>query len=556
MKKYYIILLLIAFISCRDILDKEPLDGPSDVTFLRTQDELTIAINGLYNNLWFHSISATGQWEYVLDCVTDISWDRNGSFFTAAGNGSLSSTDESIEETWEHLYAGIARSNFILQHIERVEGATAEEIDQAIGQARFLRAYWYSQLVMLWGDVPLVTEIQDLEASKVSRTPKDQVIDFLLSELEIAAEELPLSWGESESGRVTSGAALALKSRVALSDGRYSVAASAAKAVMDMNQYELYPNYRELFQYAGESSNEVIFEVQYQYGIEDHRMSYSVGSRNSRCTSTKVPTQSMVDSYESIDGLPIDESPLYDPANPFENRDPRLKQSIATPGDVFLGFQFETHRDSVECWNYNVDPPVRIPNQDALNPYASFTGYCWKKMADPIDYPDNRNNSSLNFMLIRYAEVLLNYAEAKIELNEIDQSCLDAINEVRGRESVSMPPITAGKNQAEMREIIRRERKVELALEGHRLQDIRRWGIAEDVMDGPLYGRPNENYGYADLGIPPIDENGNPNYNLVDYTDKLRVVEIRSFNPNRDYLWPIPQKDIDTNNQLEQNSNY
>ncbi|MEQ8881645.1 MAG: RagB/SusD family nutrient uptake outer membrane protein, partial [Cyclobacteriaceae bacterium] len=522
MKKYYIILILIAVISCRDILDKEPLDGPSDVTFLRTQDELTIAINGLYNNLWFHSISATGQWEYVLDCVTDISWDRNGSFFTAAGNGSLSSTDASVEQTWEHLYAGIARSNFILQHIERVEGATAEEIDQAIGQARFLRAYWYSQLVMLWGDVPLVTEIQDLEASKVSRTPKDQVVDFLLSELEMAAEELPPSWGESETGRVTSGAALALRSRVALAAGRYAVAASSAQAVMDLNQYELYPNYRELFQYAGESSNETIFEVQYQYGIEDHRMSYSVGSRNSRCTSTKVPTQSMVDSYESIDGLPIDESPLYDPANPFENRDPRLKQSIATPGDVFLGFQFETHRDSVECWNYNVDPPVRIPNQDALNPYASFTGYCWKKMADPIDYPDNRNNSSLNFMLIRYAEVLLNYAEAKIELNEIDQSCLDAINEVRGRESVAMPPIASGKSQSEMREIIRRERKVELALEGHRLQDIRRWGIAEDVMDGALYGRPNEDYGYADLGTPVIDENGNPDYGLVDYTDKLR----------------------------------
>src|SRR5690606_30270115 len=175
-----------------------------------------------------------------------------------------------------------------------------------------------------------------------------------------------------------------------------------------------------------------------------------------------------LDSYECIDGLPIDESPLYDPANPFEHRDPRLKQSIATPGDIFLGFQFETHRDSVQCWNYNVSPPQRVPNQDALNAFASFSGYCWKKMADPEDFPVYRNNSSLNFIILRLGEVLLNYAEAKIELNEIDQSCLDAINEVRGRESVQMPPIAAGKSQADMREIIRRERKIELAMEGLR----------------------------------------------------------------------------------------
>jgi len=119
-----------------------------------------------------------------------------------------------------------------------------------------------------------------------------------------------------------------------------------------------------------------------------------------------------------------------------------------------------------------------------------------------------------------------------------------------------MPAIASGKNQAEMREIIRRERKVELAMEGLRLQDIRRWGIAEAVMDGPLYGRPNEDFGYSDLGIPVFDDNGNPNYGLVDYTDKLRIVEVRSFNPDRDYLWPIPQADIDTNDQLDQNSNY
>ncbi|MCG6189540.1 RagB/SusD family nutrient uptake outer membrane protein [Maribellus maritimus] len=558
MKNKIFNLLIVTFLilvgSCTDYLDKTPLDGPSDVSFLKTEEELAMAINGIYNNLWFHSISASGQWEYLLDCTTDISWDRNGGVFTDLGNGSQSPTDESFATLWEHLYKGIARCNFVIENIDRIENTSQETIENAEGQVRFLRAYWYHQLISLWGDVPLVTQTYGLNENKVSRTNKAEIVDFLLSELDIASQNLPDSWANENKGRATKGAALALKSRIALYAGRYDIAASSAKQVIDLNIYELYPDYRALFQYEGESCSEVIFEIMYQYGIEDHRMSYSVGSRNARCTSTKVPSQSMVDSYECVDGMTIDKSPLYNPAKPFENRDPRLKQSIAVPGDIFLGYQFETHKDSVMCWNYNVTPAVRISNQDATNAYATFTGYCWKKMADPIDYPDNRNNSSLNFIIIRLAEVLLNYAEAKIELNQIDQDCLDAINAIRDRESVKMPLIVTAKSQTEMRQIIRRERKIELAFEGFRLQDIRRWGIAEKAMSGSLYGRPQKPYNYSDQGIPLFDNDGIPDYSS--YADKLRVVEIRSFNPTRDYLWPIPQKDMDVNDQLVQNPGY
>ncbi len=363
-------------IACNDILDKAPLDGPADVTFLQTEDELIMAVNGVYNDLWFHELSAAGQWEYILDCTTDISWDRNGSIFTTIGNGSQSPTDESFATIWSHLYTGIARCNFILENMDRVNDASQETKGQSDGQIRFLRAYWYSQLIALWGDVPLITKTLGLGENKTPNNNVSEIVDFLLSELDVAAQELPQSWGSADKGRATSGAALALKSRVALWAGRYDIAVSAAKQVIDSKVYQLYPNYRELFQYKGESCSEVIFEIMYQYGIEDHRMSYAVGSRNCKCTSTKVPTQSMVDSYECIDGLTIDESPLYDPAHPFENRDPRLKQTIATPGNIFLGFQFETNKDSVQCWDYNVSPPNRIANQDALNAYATFTGYC------------------------------------------------------------------------------------------------------------------------------------------------------------------------------------
>ncbi|MCE5180073.1 MAG: RagB/SusD family nutrient uptake outer membrane protein [Porphyromonadaceae bacterium] len=545
--------IILAFSSCNDYLEKFPLDGPADVSFLQTEDELIMAINGVYNNLWYF-MSASGQWEYNLDCTTDISWDRNGGFFTSIGNGSHSSADALIATVWNHLYTGIARCNYILENIERVEDASQQVIDQTDGQSRFLRAYWYSQLVTGWGDVPLITTTLGLEENKQPRTSKSEILDFLLSELDVAAQKLPESWGNADRGRATKGAALALRSRIALLAERYDVAASSAKQIMEMSQYQLYPNYEELFMYKGESCSEVIFEIMYQYGLTDHRLAYSFASRNAQGTSTKVPTQSLVDSYECIDGLTIDKSPLYDPAHPFENRDPRLKQAIVVPGDVFLGYQFETHKDSTKCWNYNVTPPIRITNQDATNAYATFTGYCWRKMVDPIDFPTNRNNSSLNFIIIRYAEVLLNYAEAKIELNQIDQDCLNAINAVRGRESVQMPPIALGKSQIEMRKIIRRERKIELAMEGLRLHDIRRWKIAEKVMPGPLYGRPQKPYNYADQGIPVFDENGNPDYSS--YADKLRVVEVRSFNPARDYLWPIPQKDMDVNDQLIQNPGY
>src|SRR5690606_18495788 len=186
--------------------------------------------------------------------------------------------------------------------------------------------------------------------------------------------------------------------------------------------------------------------------------------------STKIPTQSLVDSYECIDGKTIFESPLYDPEKPFENRDPRLKHTVVVPGEIFGGYQFETHRDSVKIWNYNTTPATRVDNQDVLNPYASFSGYCWKKysyMEDGLAW----NRSRLNFIFIRYAELLLIHAEAKGELGQIDADAYKSINDVRRR--VGMPALQ-GLSSTEFVQAVRRERKYELALEGHRLFDIRR----------------------------------------------------------------------------------
>lgn len=550
---YGMIALMWTLSSCKKVLEKFPNDSPSNVTFLQSKVELDLAVNGAYNNLWL-TYSASGQFEYVLDNVTDIGWDRNNGFMTFMGNGTILPSTPDIASLWAHYYSGIARCNYIIANLGKVRDASSEELNSAKGQVLFLRAYWYLQLVTLWGDVPLVLEPQGVSDNEVPRTAVATIIDRLLADMDEAAPYLPASWPAASRGRVTRGAVWALKSRIALFAGRHEVAAAAAAQVINAGTYTLYNNYQNLFTYAGESNAEVIFEIYYTYGLKDHRMPISIFSRNSQGNSTKVPTQSMVDSYECTDGLPIDESPLYNPATPFLNRDPRLRQTIAVPGDIFLGFQFETYRDSVQCWDFNTTPARRIPNQDATNPFATFTGYCWKKTADNADKGAFRNASSLNCILIRLGEVLLNYAEAKIELNQIDQSCLDAINAVRQRPTVAMPPIPAGKSQAQMREIIRRERKVELAMEGLRLQDIRRWRIAEKVMPGPLYGRPQKPFNYADQGVPAIDADGAINYSA--YANVLALVEQRIFNPQRDYLLPIPQREMDINSLLVQNPNY
>lgn len=201
---------------------------------------------------------------------------------------------------------------------------------------------------------------------------------------------------------------------------------------------------------------------------------------------------------------------------------------------------------------------TRIDNLDATHAYATFSGICWRKYCN-IEDKDHMEESEMNPILIRYPEVLLTYAEAKIKAGEIDQSVLDAINKVRQRPSVNMPPITTT-DPLELFYAVARERKYEFAGEGLRLFDIRRWKIAEYVMLQPVLGRMKKSYPDK---APRIDEWGTAHYDDIpiasngesaDY--KMRLVDIRKFDKNRDYLWPIPYIERQTNPNLTQNPNY
>lgn len=558
MKRIYLytLILLLGTASCADYLDRYPLNNPSDDTFLANETEMDMALAGCYTSLW-------KDWETMtfflaLDEVTDIGYERNTNDMQTMAQGSADAKNGLAHGYWTAFYQGIAKCNYLLQNMHRGEAVVSpEKYAQIAAEARFLRALYYSYLVELYGDVPLITEVLSLENSQASRTPKSEIVDFILKEYTESGNILPKE-NKPLSGRPTKGAAFALKARTALYNERWADAISAASIVMDMegSEYVLEDDYSALFKYDGQGSKEIVFSVQYLLGTKVHALYRLFGSRNALGYTNKKPAYQLADAFECIDGKQIDKSPLFNPKNPFENRDPRLGYTLAVPGSEFLGFQFETHGDSLKCWNYLTNS--RVDNLEATHAYATFTGLCWRKYAN-IEDRSAMNDCDKNTILIRYAEVLLTYAEAKIKAGEIDQTVLDAINKVRQRPSVNMPSITS-MNAEELFYAVARERKYEFAGEGLRLFDIRRWKIADVVMNQPLLGRMKKSYPDK---APRIDEWGTAFYEGIPVANqgesadfKMRLVDRRTFSKDRDYLWPVPYIERQTNPSLEQNPNY
>lgn len=568
-KLIYSIASLLLFTQCGDFLDKTPLDSPSDKTFLANETEIEMAVVGCYTDLWT-------DWEgmpffLAFEELSDNGWDRNTNDVQRLSQGANDAQSSFVLAVWEKCYSGISRCNYLINNLAKVEGTvSADVLSQAKAEAQFLRAYYYSYLVDLYGDVPLVLETLTLDNAQIPRSPKEEVLNQIFKDYDEAAAVLGTS-NKPTSGRPTRLAALALKARTALYCEKWDVAIAAASEVMKMEGSEvmLDPSFPNLFTYEGQDSKEILFSIQYLFGFKVHPIFRLFGGRNGGGHANKIPSYQLVDSYGCTDGLPIDESDLYNPAKPWDNRDPRLAWTLALPssgysdwqnepGCIFQGFQFETHRDSVKCWNYHTPTPSRVDNQDALNAYASFSGINWRKYVNDKNYGDV-NNCDNNIIVIRYAEVLLIYAEAKVKAGEVDDSVYAALNKVRAR--VGMPKIEE-MNADDLFHAIARERRHELSGEGQRLSDIRRWKIAEDVMNGFVLGRMQKSY---PTKAPVIDAWGTPDYvaagipiasEVNDPNTSMRTVDKRVFNPNKDYLWPIPYIERKTNPSLTQNPNW
>lgn len=513
-------LLPFLFNACES-LDTEPTDRIINGYFWKTEADAIMAVNGIYRTV-------PGTDYMYLDCATDLAWNEiSWEKAHLLGNGSQDAELWSwTTDKWKTAYETIQRVNYFMENIDRVQAISNELKSRLCAEARFIRAMTYSDIIFLWGDVPLVTTTLDLKTAKLARTPKAQVFDFVVGELKEIVPFLPEKYDAANVGRVTKGAARAMLMRAYLRENKYAEAKVAAKEVMDMGLYSLYPDYEKLFKYVGENCSEIIFDKQYIATTYSNNVSKMFSPRSCYGNGSIVPLKGLVDAYEMLNGKPItDRTSGFDPYKPYEGRDPRLKATVLTPGALMP--------------DGNVFNP--LPNQDPVgtdavdngNTNTSRTGFNFLKYVNPEDLAESNNNCHNNIILIRYAEVLLTYAEAKVETNDIDQSVYDAINAIRKR--AGMPEFTPGKSQSELREIIRQERKVEFPLEGLRYFDIRRWKIAEKVIPGQTYG------------ITYVNEKG-----------ELATVktETRQFNPERDYLWPIPLREMNVNSNLVQNPLY
>lgn len=562
---------MVLILSCnKDYLNRFPESDPNSATYYTTADQLTLAINAAYNNLSYQQDGFPYQMQ--LEGTSDLVWQRPTTDAQTIGLGQHTSNTTMIRTIWTQSYIGIGRCNALLENMIKAKSVTtAAQYSRIEGEAKFLRAYYYGTLISLYGDVPLVVKSIPAEESYLARTPKAEVLNAIFSDLDSAAAKLPLSYTGTDIGRATKTSALAFKSRIALYNAKWDVAAAASKAVIDLGYHALYPNYRNLFMYVGENSRESILAFDYKLTIRTNAAPQNNQARNSSGFSGLIPTRALADSYECTDGLTIDKSTLYSTADPFKNRDPRMRQTLLGDGDTWFGaggitFNMTFHPDSTTCSRYT-PTFAKIPNLEVTNAFSTYSGFIMKKYLDPQDMAVP-NQSELAFMLIRYAEVLLNYAEAKIELNQIDASVLNAINLVRARgygvaaTQTTLYPEIKTTNQTELRAIVRRERKIELAGEGLRVFDIRRWNIAEKVMNGILFGKAMNKAIYYSLPKPTLDENSSPGYtsftSLLSVVGNFKIMDNPRVFKSHNLLWPIPQAELDVNKNpgFKQNPGY
>lgn len=559
--KYFLISTLILSIwACSDeVLDLQDPTSPTDASFFQTEQQLEIALSGVYGVI---NITGGIPINLLIDHATDVGMGVTPSSnldINGVGIGEIVPSSAMPESVWQSLYLGIQRTNNLLENMSRAEAVTDSGRFQEIkSEAQFLRAYFYHYLVEFYGDVPFLTSVANsLDETIVPRSEKQGIVDVLLADLESAGNILPARWDDANLGRVSASAANALRARIALYQGSWDVAAEAAQEVISNNAHSLAPDYQELVSNAqySNANDEFILSVFYQFGVKTSTQTQLFGTPFNGGFADLTPTQQLVDSYETINGLPIDEDVTYDPKKPHNNRDPRLKSSIVVPQEAWVDVVFETHIDSSMTTRISTGGMIPNPNSNVtLGGTRTGTGYFWKKFVqeDKLINNDLVGNGDFPIPLIRYAEVLLTYAEAKIESGSIDQSVLDAINDVRARaygttrSNIAGYPEITTMDQTELRKIIRRERKVELAVEGSRWFDIRRWGIAEKAMQN-VYGAPSKGFSAIGTYVPSIDDDG-----VVDYigapvgtTEGYRIVQNRMYTWPKNLLLPIPQRERD-----------
>ena len=531
------VVFLASLSGCQD-LDLAPTDKFTEANYWTSAEKASMVLNTAYGQL-----TSSGRY-FSNESLSDNMYEgRGNSSEKMISSGQADASNSRFSEEWKNSYAGIKTCNVFLENVDKVPNMNETLRTRMKAEARFIRAWLYLQLTTWYGDVLLFEKDITLEESKsISRTPKAAILTFIYNELDEVEAVLPTNteYAEADRGRITKGAAIALKARAYLYQNDWAnVVAACEKLIGNTSNgtYALFSSYEGIFKPENEYNSEVILDYQYVPSVRVWEEMYdlaplSVGAR----INSKAPTQELVDDYIMMNGKSIKEANSgYDESNPYKNRDPRFAATIVYHGAKWVRPDGTIQTIYIKPGSTPSDNTYgNVDEYIGAGSNSTSTGYYLRKNYDPTS--EIGMKSGLNLILIRYADVLLMYAEAMNELGKMDEAVWNkTIRPLRERAGFTDAPSLIYPTEGNMQTIIRRERRVELAMEGLRVFDILRWKTAENVLNGYPHG--------AQFGEASID-NG-----------YIRL-EKRTFNPERDYLWAVPLSQKDLNPNLGQNPGY
>ncbi len=510
----------LATTSCSDsFLQRDSLTESSSGTFWETSNDALMALAACYDALQSFQLYNSDQYSLgplYMDCISDngghFNWDGWMEGYDLA-RGTHTASSWIFSDYWAASYEVINRCNLLIANIENIDEIT--EADKACykAEAIVLRALIYTNLTMTYQDVPYLTEPLTIDNAECAKSNREEIVSQVITDLQTVVSDLPVT---ADLGRITRGAAYAILGRMALYNEKWDTAISAYQEVMKLG-YALDPSYSTLFTLSGQTSPEIIFSVRYE------GPGLSEGAQFNAHWNTPLEamngTLDLADDFYLLDGTKTTDTNYgemnngtlnINSPNPahFEGRDPRLYTTLFVPGMYWNGKGGEGN------WYGGAA--------------ASRSTVYVMKYFDPTDTSNSWDNGQ-DFYVVRYAEVLISLAEAMVQKGNYSESeVIDLVNQIRQRNDVNMPKVEdvegTGLSQEALLEIIKHERRVELAFEGLRLFDLYRWKQLEDAIDRIEHER-------TSLGL---------------------AYESRQYNGKRDYVWPIPTDELDTNKQLVQ----
>lgn len=569
---------------CSDFLDRKSSAFETD-GFFATEVGMEEGVTGVYNKVPFEL-----NWGVPPTMVQDVysPYGLQNEENTTIGAGAGLTPDQSyVASYWSGHWAIIARANSVLDGaLEDLSGTTAD-YRRNVAECKVLRSYAYYNLVQAYGDIPFFTSSVTPDGYGASATDKTEITDYMIRELREVAAEGILEWPNTVRGRVNQATCYALMARWALLAGSHDFGGkgqeyfrTAAEAAAEVMKHRgLANNYGDLFTIAGQlqpsTQDEIIWEIPYMDGAvrKYHRTRLGNTSNSIGGSTVRFASALLANTFECIDGKRIDESPLFDPAHQSLNRDPRFKETIVMHGDTVeydygnKKWVLNVYDDKTRAYPHPLTKQwYSTSNPDVVNPKISIAtsgnGYLWNKYNRDMTEA-SPSESFIDIIIMRAAEMYLTYAEAKIELNQLNDSVYEAINKVRRR--AGMPEFDEARkgNQDKMRQIVRRERKVELAMEGVLVTDFRRWHIGDITNAKPVYGMPIDEIRYEGLtkaDMPSFTTTSRHDLNDVsDYTlvaDKYKSRDLKRFWEERFTWWPIPRTDLDRDPNLSNPEGY